>query len=64
MTCDEDEYQVALGTQVMCTYTDESGDRPINVEVTAVKGSQFRVTVTVQRRAIRAASITDLACVR
>ena len=48
VTCDEDEYQVALGTQIMCTYTDESGDRPVQIEVTAVKGSQFRVMVTVQ----------------
>ncbi|HYI50902.1 MAG TPA: hypothetical protein VEX42_04975 [Microbacterium sp.] len=45
--CDEGEYEVTVGTQLTCTYADDNGDTPAYIEVTAVDGSQYELSVSV-----------------
>lgn len=45
--CDEGEYEVSVGTQLTCTYADDSGDTPAYIEITAVEGSQYELSVSV-----------------
>ncbi len=45
--CDEGEYEVSVGTQLTCTYADDTGDTPAYIEITAVEGSQYELSVSV-----------------
>ena len=45
--CDEGEYEVAVGTQLTCTFADDNGDTPAYIEVTAVEGSEYELSVSV-----------------
>ena len=45
--CDEGEYEVTVGTQLTCTYADDNGDTPAYIEVTAVEGSRYELSVSV-----------------
>jgi hypothetical protein len=45
--CDEGEYEVSVGTQLTCTYADDNGDTPAYIEITAVEGSQYELSVSV-----------------
>lgn len=45
--CDEGEYEVTVGTQLTCTYADDAGDTPAYIEITAVDGTQYELSVSV-----------------
>jgi hypothetical protein len=45
--CDEGEYDVRVGTQLTCTYSDDNGDTPAYIEITAIDGSQYELSVSV-----------------
>ncbi|MET0780877.1 MAG: hypothetical protein ABWZ16_05105 [Microbacterium sp.] len=45
--CDEGDDEVAVGTQLTCTYADDNGDTPARIEITAVEGSDYELSVSV-----------------
>ena len=45
--CDEGEYEVTVGTQLTCTYADDNGDTPAYIEITAVDGIDYELSVSV-----------------
>lgn len=45
--CDQGDYEVTVGTQLTCTYADDNGDTPAYIEITAVDGSQYELSVSV-----------------
>ena len=46
--CEEGAYEVTVGTQLTCTYADDNGDTPAYIEITAVEGSQYELSVSVR----------------
>jgi hypothetical protein len=45
--CDEGDYEVTVGTQLTCTYADDAGDTPAYIEITAIDGTQYELSVSV-----------------
>jgi outer membrane murein-binding lipoprotein Lpp len=45
--CDEGDYEVAVGTQLTCTFADDNGDTPAYIEITAIDGTQYELSVSV-----------------
>ena len=45
--CDEGDYEVSVGTQVTCTFADDNGDIPAYIEITAIDGSEYELSVSV-----------------
>ena len=45
--CDQGDYEVSVGTQVTCTLADDNGDTPAYIEITAIDGSEYELSVSV-----------------
>ena len=39
--------EISVGTQVTCTFADDNGDTPAYIEITAVDGSEYELSVSV-----------------
>jgi hypothetical protein len=39
--------EVSVGTQVTCTFADDNGDIPAYIEITAIDGSEYELSVSV-----------------
>lgn len=45
--CDEGDYEVTVGYQLTCTYVDDTGDYPAYIEITAIDGSNYELSISV-----------------
>lgn len=39
--------EIPVGTQVTCTFADDNGDIPAYIEITAIDGSEYELSVSV-----------------